>query len=119
MTLADHRHFQRADVDFPVVLQVDSDPQTSSVASAINISVDGVLLRSVRGLPINVPLILHFPFEWERAFAIIKCLRRDAHLYGCQFIDLSERVYHSLDHAVVDYAGNYPEKRLHTLWRHL
>lgn len=119
MTLADHRQFLRANVDFPVVLQVDTDPQTSLVVQAINISVDGVLLKSTRGLPINVPMILHFPFEWERAFAIIKCLRRNAQLYGCQFIDLSERVHNSLDHAVVDYAGNESEMRLHTLWRHL
>jgi hypothetical protein len=119
MVVADKRQFPRARVEFPVTIEIDHGLLRSWAAKAIDISVDGVLLWSTRPLRLNVPFVLHFPFEWERAFAIVSAVWRQEYVYGCQFINLPLKVRKSLELAVLHYIQQDSPKVMTTLWRQL
>jgi len=113
------RQFARARVEFPVTIEIDHGLLRSWAAKAIDISVDGILVWSTHPLRLNVPIVLHFPFEWERAFAIVSAVWRQEYVYGCQFISLPLKVRKSLDRAVMDYIHQDSPKALTTLWQRL
>lgn len=112
----ENRQSGRVRVEFPVTIEIDHGLLRSWAARAIDISVDGILLWSTRPLRLNVPFILHFPFEWERAFAIISAVWRQENVYGCQFIELPVKVRKSLDKAVTTYTHQDLPRTLTTLW---
>ncbi|MDR3563329.1 MAG: PilZ domain-containing protein [Negativicutes bacterium] len=119
MQSSGNRQFSRAGVDFPVTVEIDAGSGNTWTARALNISVGGILLWSTRNVPMNVPLIVHFPFEWTRAFAVAKAVRHDGYFYGCEFIDLPQKVVEALDTAVSHYIHHAEAKPLNTLWQDL
>lgn len=119
MNSPDRRQYPRANVSFPVTVEVDYGPIRIKVAQANDICVDGICLRTSEYLPPNVPLVIHFPREWGRVFAIAKVVRKLGHKYGCQFLDLHPGVSQAIERAVLAYHDRPEPKSLHTLWRKL
>lgn len=119
MIAVDQRQSARVRVEFPVTVEIDHGMMRSWPARAVDISVDGILLWSTRPLRLNVPFVIHFPFEWERAFAIAAAVWRQEFIYGSQFINLPMKLRKSLERAVAEYLRQDRPKALTTLWRHL
>jgi len=119
MVRVEKRQYTRARVEFPVTIEMDHGLVRSRIVKAADISVDGILLWSARPIRLNVPFVIHFPFEWERAFAIGLALWRQEHMYGCQFINLPLKVRKSLDQAIIHYLHQDPPKVITTLWQYL
>ena len=113
MVYVDNLQHARVEVEFPLSVQRDSDPW---IVRAINLSVNGIRIHSLQSLPLNAPFVLHFPFKWQRAFTIARVVNRQGNVYGCQFIDLPNKVYEMLDKALLDYISEQPPKVMRTLW---
>jgi hypothetical protein len=96
----DNRRFGRVCIDIPVTVEIDCCTGNCWMARALNVSVGGILVWSVPPLRLNVPLVIHFPSEWIRAFAVIIAVRKDGFYYGCQFINLAPKVVNALSRAV-------------------
>lgn len=119
MNNPERRRYRRASVSFPVMVELDYGPTRRKVALACDICVDGIALRTRDDLPLNVPFVIHFPWEWERAFAIVRAVRRGGSLYGCQFVSLSPKVDQAIARAVEEAGGQPKPKTITTLWRQL
>jgi hypothetical protein len=116
MKSEDKRRFDRAGVDFPVTVESDCCSGDLWVARALNVSVGGILVWSTRSLRLNVPLVIHFPSEWFRAFAVIKAVRRDGYYYGCEFIKPAPEVVNALSRTVDHYRHSQAVTALNTQW---
>jgi hypothetical protein len=119
MQKIEKRRFKRATADFPMVVEVDAYKGRKWVAKAIDISVDGICIRSRRALPINTPFVLHFPFEWGPTFAIARVMRKEADDYGCQFLNPHPHLYAAIEKAIHNFKLLKDPKALFTLWKRL
>jgi len=113
MISVDNRQHVRVEVEFPLNVQLDSGPW---VVRAVNLSVNGIRIHSLQSLPLNVPVVLHFPFKWQRTFTIARVVNRQGNVYGCQFIDLPHKVHELLDKALLSCSEERPAKVMRTLW---
>lgn len=86
------RRSERKKVAYPVIIQFDNADSEAWLAYAKDNSPEGILLWSARVLPVNVPLIVHFPREWGKTFAIARVVRSDGCLFGCEFIHQPQRL---------------------------
>lgn len=119
MKSRDNRRFHRASVDFPVTVEMDCGSGNHWVARALNVSVGGILVWSTRSMRMNVPLVIHFPSEWIRAFAVIIAIRSEGYYYGCEFINLSPKVVHALSRTVDHYKHYQTTNQLSSVWQQL
>lgn len=90
--MEDRRRSEREIVAFPVIIQLDATDNEAWFAYAKDNSREGMLLWSARDLPINVPLIVHFPREWGKTFAIARVVRRDGCFFGCEYIHQPQKL---------------------------
>lgn len=117
MNLSNKRQFTRTVTNFPVTVEFDCGSNKKWVAQALNISVGGILLWLSRPLPMNVPLVIHFPSKQPMCFALVKILRRNEHFYGCEFIGLPPKGIDFMDSAIDNYKHHYTPKHVNTLYR--
>lgn len=119
MKARDNRRFYRGCVDFPITVETDCCGGDLWVARALNVSVGGILLWSAQSMRLNVPLIIHFPPEWVRAFAVIKAVWKDGYYYGCEFIDPAPSVVSALSRTAEHYRHCQAESALDSQWQQL
>ena len=91
------------EVSFPVVIQVYLGFATSWVARAVGISDQGISIYSSSTVPLNVPVMLHLPFEWQQNFIIVKAVDSNDKLYSCQFVNLERKDRYALSKALNKY----------------
>jgi len=86
-------------VDFSVTLEADGgDPRAKTwTAEALNVSLDGMLLKSEDSLPIDTPLLLQFPAEWGKFRVAAVIVRREGTYHGSMFLDMGQETRQALD----------------------
>jgi hypothetical protein len=94
------RHFIRAKVDFPVIVDREGSDGGQWILRAVDISADGIHFLAEKDLALDAVLLLHFPPEWGSVSVIAKVVRREGNHYGCQFFDIPESVRHNMDEAI-------------------
>jgi hypothetical protein len=90
--MSEKRRSERKRIAYPVIVQFDNTDNEAWLAYAKDSSGEGILLWSARALPVNVPLIVRFPREWGKTFAIARVVRSDGCLYGCEFIHQPQKL---------------------------
>ena len=111
MLCVDNRRRARAEADFPVI--VKSDPATSWVVQAVNVSQDGILIRSGRPLPLDLRIAVGFPFQPGHGLTAARVLRSNGQTYACQFVHIPANIHEALGRAVRKYSHQRWPTALH------
>lgn len=100
MAIAERRGFIRVIVDFFVTVETRGEkPAKRLTANAMNISLDGILLKSQDGLP-EKPFLVKLPAEWGGLKVKVATVRREGAIYGCKFLDTSPQAQAVLDQII-------------------
>ncbi|MDR3566008.1 MAG: PilZ domain-containing protein [Negativicutes bacterium] len=101
MADAEKRGFIRIKVDFSVTLEADDGPPDKSwTAEVLNVSLDGMLLKSEAALPLDMPLQVQFPSEWGGFRVAAAIVRQDGVYHGSKYLDMGQETRQALDQLI-------------------
>lgn len=101
MATAEKRSFIRVIVDFLVTIETsDSIPADCWPADALNVSLEGILLRSQNVLPGDTQFLVQFPAEWGNIRVKAATVRREGTFYACKFLDAAPEIRLALDQTI-------------------
>lgn len=99
VTINDHRMSPRVNVDAPVTIITNESNQPIN-ATAINISLGGILLQVEQPLELNSQVRLRLSKELGNLDIVASVIWQQSGNFGCEFVDTSKEIQAILDHVI-------------------
>ena len=105
MFFEEKRKVTRTSVDIPISVKSESNTEQAWHVTALDISLNGIQVRSGQDIAIGSTIALQFPTQWKGLTLIANVVRLEGDCFGCQFVDVKPTEQEELDKAIHHWGG--------------